>query len=647
MDVQRKIYVGIVEENIDPNRKGRIKVRVQTIFNEIPVESIPYASPFASLSGKEFQIPAIGKLVNILYFSDDIYDPYYIYSENYNINLQNKLKGLSDDEYVDFVALLFDDRTQIHATNEELTIDYLFNKITINNSSINHELKDNSQHLNLGSKSADQDAVLGTNFFEWMDKFIDELSSPFSLIGNVGAPIIKPKLKKLCLEYKALRPDFVSNNVKIVDNNSVDKLTRDTDNRKNDVDLVLGEPDEVNDKILNDRIQSQNDKACEQIKASSASSFIPTETDMILPLIGKRISSRFGLRVDPTNPSKMQGHGGVDIADSIGTPVKSPYDGTVIQAAFDNVHGGGNSIRITHTNKFTTGYCHLSQMLVKKGDKVKKGDIIGKVGNTGGHTTGPHLHFTVTTPANEKIDPELYFTWPVRSGDAPKKNGLDDTNGKYQGQQYTTKSNNTPCNSNGNVDSEKDNLEDSPYPDGDPIILKGGFYDKVLSFIIPYEGFISKSRWDVNAWRVGYGSDTITRNDQVHKVEETGPYSTTTKDEAKNDLLRRVKEFEKILINQVGGKSVYDKIPDTVKIALLDNVYNYGSLIGKNKQDRAILVAEINKAIKTGKWSDVGNKLIELTWNHNAGKSFQTALRQRRREEATLIAQGGVSEHLV
>ena len=265
MILTRDFYVGVVEENKDPNRKGRIKVRVQTLYHGLSTEDIPYAYPLGSLAGKEFQVPAIGKLVNILFFSDDLYSPYYIYSENYNANLQNKLTSLSDDEYVDFTAMLFDESTQIFVKGKELTIDQLLNKITINNTSINLELKDNNQILNLGSRVSNkpdaQDAVLGTRFFEWMDKFINEVSSPFSLIGNSGAPVIKTKLEMLCKEYKLLRPNFVSNNVKIVDNGKVKLLTRKPGvvNNKNDIDLIL--PIEPNSKSLNDAIIKQTGRS--------------------------------------------------------------------------------------------------------------------------------------------------------------------------------------------------------------------------------------------------------------------------------------------------------------------------------------------------------------------------------------------------
>jgi putative chitinase len=270
MKVQRTIYVGVVEENKDPNKKGRIKVRVQTLYNLIPVEDIPYASPFGSLSGKEFQIPAIGKLVNVLFLSDDIYDPYYIYSENYNINLQNKLNDLSDEDYVRFVALLFDDRTQIFSDNNELTLDHYFNKMTISKCGINLELKDKKQILNLGGKGSDQDAVLGTRFFEWMDKFIDELNSPFSLIGNLGAPVLKPKLQKICAEYKMIRANkietFLSKHVKVIDNNKVENLERDTIPNQNDMDLIIS-PDSMSENLMN-KINQQTKDACGEISSS-------------------------------------------------------------------------------------------------------------------------------------------------------------------------------------------------------------------------------------------------------------------------------------------------------------------------------------------------------------------------------------------
>lgn len=278
MEITRNFYIGVVEDNIDPKRKGRIKIRVQTLYHTIPTEDIPFAYPIASLAGKEFQVPAIGKLVNVLFLNNDLYSPYYLYSENYNENLKRKLESLDDEEYVDFTSLLFDETTQIFVKGKELTIDQLLNKITIDNSYINLELKDNIGTLNLGSRDSNQDAVLGTRFFKWMDKFIREIMLPSSIIGNMGAPILKPKLDLLCQEYLKLRPDFVSNNVKIVDNGGVKILNRtpDTINNKNDINLVIPPEEEpIIDENIEKLILEQNRKSCERLKNAAPSNFVP------------------------------------------------------------------------------------------------------------------------------------------------------------------------------------------------------------------------------------------------------------------------------------------------------------------------------------------------------------------------------------
>ena len=101
-EFQYMIYMGIVEDISDPLKQGRIKVRVQGVFDNIKKEDIPYASPWRNTSGKQFSLPAVGKLVNVIFQMGDIMQPIYIGSEICNINIQNKLKSLSDDEYKNF-----------------------------------------------------------------------------------------------------------------------------------------------------------------------------------------------------------------------------------------------------------------------------------------------------------------------------------------------------------------------------------------------------------------------------------------------------------------------------------------------------------------------------------------------------------------
>lgn len=103
-----------------------------------------------------------------------------------------------------------------------------------------------------------------------------------------------------------------------------------------------------------------------------------------------RISGLFGgQRI--MNGNKMNPHLGTDIAAPTGTPVKAAGDGFIALDAADTFYSG-NVIVIDHGHGLQTVYAHLNKMNVKKGDKVKQGDIIGEVGQTG-RVTGPHLHW--------------------------------------------------------------------------------------------------------------------------------------------------------------------------------------------------------------------------------------------------------------
>ncbi|TGK01541.1 LysM peptidoglycan-binding domain-containing protein [Leptospira langatensis] len=104
-----------------------------------------------------------------------------------------------------------------------------------------------------------------------------------------------------------------------------------------------------------------------------------------------RISSKYGKRKDPFT-KKDTFHGGIDLAAEEGTPVYASADGIV---SFSGTKGGyGSLIVLKHSLGYETKYGHLSKLMVDPGTKVKKGQLIGKVGMTG-RATGFHLHFEV------------------------------------------------------------------------------------------------------------------------------------------------------------------------------------------------------------------------------------------------------------
>jgi murein DD-endopeptidase MepM/ murein hydrolase activator NlpD len=103
------------------------------------------------------------------------------------------------------------------------------------------------------------------------------------------------------------------------------------------------------------------------------------------------LSSSVGRRVDPISGG-ADFHQGLDISADAGSPVYATADGTVVHAAREGAYG--NLITIDHGYGLETRYGHLSKYEVKSGAKVKRGDIVGRVGSTG-RATGPHLHYEV------------------------------------------------------------------------------------------------------------------------------------------------------------------------------------------------------------------------------------------------------------
>lgn len=100
-------------------------------------------------------------------------------------------------------------------------------------------------------------------------------------------------------------------------------------------------------------------------------------------------------------------HNGTDVAIAIGTGIKSPANG-VVSAVYENELGGLQMI-VKHDNGFQSGYAHLSKTFKGAGAVVKEGEIIALSGNSG-HSTGPHLHFTLRKN-NILIDPETVFNF--------------------------------------------------------------------------------------------------------------------------------------------------------------------------------------------------------------------------------------------
>ena len=121
------------------------------------------------------------------------------------------------------------------------------------------------------------------------------------------------------------------------------------------------------------------------------------------------VTAPFGWREHPILGHRHL-HQGIDLRAPIGTPVYAPADGVVQVAGFNVVSGYGYLVVIEHNFGFKTRFAHLSKKdVVKEGQFVKKGDLIGYSGNTG-VSTGPHLHYEIRF-VQRPLDPANFINW--------------------------------------------------------------------------------------------------------------------------------------------------------------------------------------------------------------------------------------------
>jgi len=151
----------------------------------------------------------------------------------------------------------------------------------------------------------------------------------------------------------------------------------------------------TNIKLLAKKIHIQQNSYKELIEVISNKTLMASSLPAIRPIARKniiRFSSPFGYRIHPIF-RVIKFHTGIDLTARTGTPVYATGNGLVIRADYSS-GGYGNMVIISHGFGYETYYAHLSKILVKPGQKVKRGDLIGLVGNTG-RSTAPHLHYEV------------------------------------------------------------------------------------------------------------------------------------------------------------------------------------------------------------------------------------------------------------
>ena len=167
---------------------------------------------------------------------------------------------------------------------------------------------------------------------------------------------------------------------------------------------------ELNEKVdkLRRKLYIESKSQDELVKLAENKEKLYASIPAIQPISNKQLmalASGFGMRIHPIYKLRKM-HSGIDFAASIGTPIYATADGKVVNAEV-KFSGYGKQVEIDHGFGYRTRYAHMHDFVVRRGQNIKRGDLIGYVGNTGS-STAPHLHYEVMINGNQ-VDPVHYF----------------------------------------------------------------------------------------------------------------------------------------------------------------------------------------------------------------------------------------------
>ena len=223
------------------------------------------------------------------------------------------------------------------------------------------------------------------------------------------------------LKFKLIQLDKLKNTIRAIA--KIDK--GDVQTKSNDLSGVGGAmPDDLNPQIALTEKHDYLTKEMSNLVASIDNALSSQKKNISSPINGMNddtlailactpsihpcrghVTSGFGYRKSPFKHNKLAFHRGYDIATKVGTPIKATADGVVIFAGYQRDFG--RLITIDHGNNIKTSYGHAKKLLKQKGNIVKKGDVIAKVGKSG-RTTGYHVHYEVHING-VPVNPEKYF----------------------------------------------------------------------------------------------------------------------------------------------------------------------------------------------------------------------------------------------
>lgn len=295
-------------------------------------------------------------------------------------------------------------------------------------------------HFNSDTLSFDKiESTLRKKIWRLFKKFFSSFSLAIVMLYLVYSFIDSPKEKILKRKYEEVVTQYhmLSNKVDNMDNVLKDMESRDdniyraifetdpisTSIRRagsggvdqyehlrqiDNADLIIGTSKKIDELSKAMYIQSKSFDEVESLAKKKIEMLASIPAILPVSLTNKsthQVTSSFGYRMHPIYKTPKF-HAGMDFTGTVGTPIYATGNGVIITNQFDK--GYGRHVIIDHGFSYKTVYAHMEKINVKNGQRVKRGDVIGFLGNTG-LSTGPHLHYEVRKNG-EPIDPiNFYF----------------------------------------------------------------------------------------------------------------------------------------------------------------------------------------------------------------------------------------------
>jgi murein DD-endopeptidase MepM/ murein hydrolase activator NlpD len=182
-------------------------------------------------------------------------------------------------------------------------------------------------------------------------------------------------------------------------------------------DMLIGLHEKIDQ--LRRKIYIESKSQDEVVQLAEKKEKLYASIPAIQPISNKQLvalASGFGVRIHPIYKLRKM-HTGIDFAASIGTPIYATADGKVVEVDV-KFSGYGKLVEIDHGFGYRTRYAHMHEFAVRTGQNIKRGDLIGYVGNTG-LSTAPHLHYEVLINGSQ-VDPVHYFYNDLSSSEYEK-----------------------------------------------------------------------------------------------------------------------------------------------------------------------------------------------------------------------------------